>query len=76
MELKCELCRHYRPAQDWDYVSIPSDRRLKGYGVCEMAVTDSGVAVHNTKALAEDGESYSARLRVSPTFGCMQFVPK
>lgn len=42
---------------------------------CELAASNEGAAIHESLAVAQDGEGWHAELWVSDEFGCVQHEP-
>lgn len=62
----CETCRWW---------TMPNDNKV--YGSCLLAESTNGSPLFfNSDAYADDCESYKAKLKTKPNFGCVQWEVK
>ena len=66
----CGLCRDCRW---WDK---PTEDCEQGFGYCRLFHSEHGIRETDTRAYAQDAESYEADLRCLAHFGCVQWEPK
>jgi hypothetical protein len=64
--IKKRICKNCKFVRQWG-------KENKDRLFCALATSIDGDALFESKAVAQDYESYQATLDVKPTFGCNQF---
>jgi len=67
----CANCAHWNDEGGWSHWRHPEQWKY-----CRLAESHDGKADHDrTIVIAQDAESYHARLETHGAFGCNQFLP-